>query len=377
MTWVYPTDQARVTTRLGVESAFFWVSTVFLAGAAASAIAHAVITGGLLWPTLVGLVGLWALLVLAARWPDVPVSLVVIALAAGTAVVWMLIATLPSGSGEFVPLAALITTTALGTILDRWTGAIGTLVGYGLAAGAVAVAGGAFVVAALVVAVCVAAYNAMLTFARNEGRSVSARLDAAGLTEIASSERRTLELRSRALVHDTVLGELAAIGLMDPGPLSSGARASIRASLDAVRLPTGVDEDASTPSAAIASLLRRMAKLGVEVTLTGDPSALDLLAPDARDALVLAMDQALVNVATHAGTPRAELSVIHSGESVVVTIVDDGVGFDQDAVAHDRFGFRESIRGRVEAAGGSARILSKPGHGTSIVLMCDIPEVSA
>jgi signal transduction histidine kinase len=120
-----------------------------------------------------------------------------------------------------------------------------------------------------------------------------------------------------------------------------------------------------------------MSKLGVEVTLSGDPGALELLAADARDALVLAIDQALVNVATHAGTPRAELSVIHSGESVVVTIVDDGVGFDQDAVAHDRFGFRESIRGRVEAAGGSARILSKPGHGTSIVLMCDIPEVSA
>jgi signal transduction histidine kinase len=374
MTWVYPTDQARVTTRLGVESAFFWVSTVFLGGAAVSVIAHTIITGSSIWVTLAGLVGLWALLVLGERWSAIPVPLTGIVLVAGAVLVWMLITTLPVGSSEFVPLAALITTTALGTILDRWTGAIGTLVGYGLAVGAVFVAGGPFIVAPLVVAVCVAAYSAMLTFARGEGRSVSARLDAAGLTEIASSERRTLELRSRALVHDTVLGELAAIGLMDPGPLSSGARASIRSSLDSVRLPTGVDDDASTPSAAIASLLERMSRLGVEVTLSGDPGALDLLAPDARDALVLAIDQALVNVATHAGTPRAELSVIHSGESVVVTIVDDGVGFDQDAVAHDRFGFRESIRGRVEAAGGSARILSKPGHGTSIVLMCDLPK---
>jgi signal transduction histidine kinase len=377
MTWVYPTDQARVTTRLGVESAFFWVSTVFLGGAAISAIAHTIVTGSAVWATLAGLVGLWALLVLGERWSAIPVPLIGVVLVMGAVLVWMLVATLPAGSSEFVPLAALIATTALGMILDRWSGTVGTLVGYGLAAGAVFVAGGTFDVAALVVAVCVAAYNAMLTFARGEGRSVSARLDAAGLTEIASSERRTLELRSRALVHDTVLGELAAIGLMDPGPLSPGARASIRASLDAVRLPTGVDDGTSTPSAAIASLLERMSKLGVEVTLSGDPGALDLLAPDARDALVLAMDQALVNVATHARTPRAELSIIHSGESVVVTIVDDGVGFDQDAVAHDRFGFRESIRGRVEAAGGSARILSKPGHGTSIVLMCDIPEVSA
>jgi signal transduction histidine kinase len=374
MTWVYPTDQARVTTRLGVESAFFWVSTVFLGGAAISVIAHTIITGSAVWATLGGLVGLWALLTLGERWSTMPALLTGVVLVVGAVLVWMLVATLPAGSSEFVPLSALITATALGTILDRWTGAIGTLVGYGLAVGAVGVAGGPFVVAPLVVAVCVAAYNAMLAFARGEGRSVSARLDAAGLTEIASSERRTLELRSRALVHDTVLGELAAIGLMEPGPLSSGARASIRASLDAVRLPTGVDDDASTPSAAIASLLGRMSKLGVEVTLSGDPGALELLAADARDALVLAIDQALVNVATHAGTPRAELSVIHSGESVVVTIVDDGVGFDQDAVAHDRFGFRESIRGRVEAAGGSARILSKPGHGTSIVLMCDIPE---
>jgi len=111
----------------------------------------------------------------------------------------------------------------------------------------------------------------------------------------------------------------------------------------------------------------------VTVTVSGDPGVLDLLSDAARDALLLATHQALVNVASHSGSDHAELSLSASGTSVIAMIVDDGIGFDSSAVPEDRFGFRESIRGRVEAAGGTARIMSSPGFGTSVILVFEVP----
>jgi signal transduction histidine kinase len=47
---------------------------------------------------------------------------------------------------------------------------------------------------------------------------------------------------------------------------------------------------------------------------------------------------------------------------------DRGVGFDPDAVAADRRGVAESIRGRMERVGGTAKIVSAPGEGTEVEL---------
>jgi signal transduction histidine kinase len=47
---------------------------------------------------------------------------------------------------------------------------------------------------------------------------------------------------------------------------------------------------------------------------------------------------------------------------------DRGAGFDPEAVAADRRGVAESIRGRMERVGGTARIVSVPGEGTEVEL---------
>jgi signal transduction histidine kinase len=69
------------------------------------------------------------------------------------------------------------------------------------------------------------------------------------------------------------------------------------------------------------------------------------------------------------------------GESdhLVLTIVDDGVGFDVDAVWGRGLGLI-SMRERLEALGGSIEIRSKPGSGTSIevrVLLLATQETDA
>ena len=49
-------------------------------------------------------------------------------------------------------------------------------------------------------------------------------------------------------------------------------------------------------------------------------------------------------------------------------MTDQGKGFDLDKVAPDRKGIAESIKSRVENAGGTVEINSEPGDGTEVVL---------
>jgi len=65
-----------------------------------------------------------------------------------------------------------------------------------------------------------------------------------------------------------------------------------------------------------------------------------------------------------------EVSVfLDAGEAGISLYVRDrGVGFDPTAVAGDRQGLAESIRGRMERVGGAARIDSVPGEGTDVEL---------
>jgi signal transduction histidine kinase len=48
---------------------------------------------------------------------------------------------------------------------------------------------------------------------------------------------------------------------------------------------------------------------------------------------------------------------------------DRGPGFDLAEVPEDRLGVRESIIGRMERHGGSARVRSAPGEGTEVRLL--------
>jgi signal transduction histidine kinase len=78
--------------------------------------------------------------------------------------------------------------------------------------------------------------------------------------------------------------------------------------------------------------------------------------------------EALRNIARHAGTGQAELAVTGDAGWAVVKITDHGRGFDPAAVPVSRRGIRESIIGRMLAAGGQATIASQPGAGTTVTL---------
>jgi signal transduction histidine kinase len=89
------------------------------------------------------------------------------------------------------------------------------------------------------------------------------------------------------------------------------------------------------------------------------------------DALTGASREALNNIAAHADTDRAWLTVVAEngdGEPVVtVTITDRGRGFDLSANPPGR-GIVHSIQGRLAEIGGTAAIHSHPGEGTRVDL---------
>jgi len=86
------------------------------------------------------------------------------------------------------------------------------------------------------------------------------------------------------------------------------------------------------------------------------------------DQLVACVGEALRNVERHAGTGQAEVTVTGGEGWAVVTISDRGCGFDPSATPPSRRGIRESITGRMLAAGGRAAIASRPGAGTTVTV---------
>ena len=85
-------------------------------------------------------------------------------------------------------------------------------------------------------------------------------------------------------------------------------------------------------------------------------------------ALVQASREAMVNAAKHAQV--AEVSVYAEVEpaQVHVFVRDRGAGFDPAAVAADRHGLADSIRGRMERHGGTVTLRTAPGEGTEVQL---------
>jgi signal transduction histidine kinase len=86
------------------------------------------------------------------------------------------------------------------------------------------------------------------------------------------------------------------------------------------------------------------------------------------DQLVACVGEALRNVERHAGTGQAEVTVTGGAGWAVVKITDRGRGFDPAATPPSRRGIRESITGRMLAAGGRAAIASRPGAGTTVTV---------
>lgn len=293
----------------------------------------------------------------------------------------------PGGSSSVLLSFVKVAVAIIGSMAERWTaGPLGTLLGFVLAEACVALgvsaagAGGGWTIdyGAMITVVGVSLGQVLVGNARLRGRATASALSEASAADDLMREREALEIRSRALVHDTILNELAVLATTTPGPLSPRAVDQLQRSLELVQAGDLRVVSAPTMTGELLQVVEQFRQAGLDVQVSGDPAALDGLDLEVAQAVTLAVEQCLVNVVRHAQTESAELVVTRDGRDVSVMIIDGGAGFDPGAVAPERLGLAASVRGRIESVGGSVRIWSRPGSGTSILLsLSPEPRASA
>ncbi len=182
------------------------------------------------------------------------------------------------------------------------------------------------------------------------------------------SERVRQEERAEvaAHLHDSVLQTLALIQRSDdPHRMAMLARhqeSELRDWLYGAAPLDGVDL-VSTALKQAASRVEGDFQIPVDVVTVGD-RAID----EHTRALVAAATEAMVNAAKHSGAERMSLFMEVDDGAVEVYVTDQGSGFDPGSVPADRKGIAESIRSRMEKAGGEAFIESQEREGTEVVL---------
>lgn len=128
--------------------------------------------------------------------------------------------------------------------------------------------------------------------------------------------------------------------------------------------------------ASLAQLLARFeARKGVTVAFERDAGA-DALADSRAEALYRIVEEALHNVDRHAGATRVDGAARivrrptagpEGADVLVVTIADDGGGFEIDAPRPGHYGLR-GMREQAELIGARLDIASRPGEGTRVTI---------
>jgi signal transduction histidine kinase len=182
--------------------------------------------------------------------------------------------------------------------------------------------------------------------------------DAERAERIRTQERADFAAR----VHDSVLQTLA---LIQRNP-DDARRVAQLARRQERELRTLIYPDRAAEGSTLADAVETAAAeveelhgVRVDVVRTGD-APLD----DRTRVLVLAAREAMTNAAKHSGVDDVSVFMEASDGHVALYVRDRGAGFDPAAVASDRRGISDSIQGRMERVGGTARIVSSPGEGT-------------
>ena len=198
--------------------------------------------------------------------------------------------------------------------------------------------------------------------------------------ERRASETEAQRRQSARLLHDTVLATLTLLAHSGVGvapdamkqQAADDARLLRQLRLGTVPMPTAsggynlepVDE--TLLGTTLESLKQRFGRMGLEVSWHGTGQV--LLPSDVLDAFLLALAECLENVRRHAGVTDAHVTITDDDTTVRAMVTDSGVGFDIKNVDAARLGLKDSVVGRLKEVGGSARLFSAAGAGTTVVL---------
>jgi signal transduction histidine kinase len=134
-------------------------------------------------------------------------------------------------------------------------------------------------------------------------------------------------------------------------------------------IPVAPTEDAILGTT-LESVKQRFGRIGLEVSWHGTGQV--LLPSDVLDAFLLALAECLENVRRHAGVTEAHVTITDDETTVRAMVTDSGVGFDVKDIDSARLGLKDSVIARLGEVGGTARLFSAPGAGTTVVL--EVPK---
>ncbi len=200
--------------------------------------------------------------------------------------------------------------------------------------------------------------------------------------ELQTSRQRLVDLqdeRRRVLerdIHDGAQQHLVALAvnlrlaqtLSDKDPerareiLAAQAQATDDAVETLVRLSRGIYPPLLVEQGLIAALEAVAVTSPVPVTVT--TSGVGRLPANLEATAYFACLEALQNAVKHAGATSVRITVRGEAQAVSLSVCDDGVGFDVDAVTPGAG--LANLRDRVESVGGSFTTESEPGAGTQV-----------
>ena len=194
---------------------------------------------------------------------------------------------------------------------------------------------------------------------------------------------RNIERREHErLVHDTVLNTLTSVARAG-GDAVAEVVARCRQDVALMEAALSADDTAPVPaepgrhlggdlSGEVRAVVAVMRDRGLTVHLEARDAASAVVPAPVVRAIANAVREALSNVAAHAGTGEAWVTVrsaaLPGDAGLLVVIRDRGAGFDPARVDQARLGLRRSITERTAECGGQATIRSAPGQGTEVSL---------
>ncbi len=202
--------------------------------------------------------------------------------------------------------------------------------------------------------------------------------------ERQASETEAQRRQGARLLHDTVLATLTMLAHSGVGVAADALQQQARDDARLLRqlrlgaTPTPQSSggytlepvEESALGTTLESVKQRFGRMGLEVSWHGTGQV--LLPSDVLDAFLLALAECLENVRRHSGVTDAHVTITEDDRIVRAMVTDAGVGFDIKDIDEARMGFKDSVVGRLKEVGGSARLFSAKGSGTTVVL--EVPK---
>jgi signal transduction histidine kinase len=186
-------------------------------------------------------------------------------------------------------------------------------------------------------------------------------------------ERRRIERN----IHDGAQQELVALvaklgmirgkarqGAVEPGDLDELQEEAQRILSDLRDLAQGIHPSVLTDGGILEAVEERCSHLPLEIVIDAPPAIrFERFSDDIEGAAYFFVVEALTNVMKHASASRAWVTISDDGTNLTMAVRDDGTGFDP---GHTPLNGLAGLTDRVQALGGSVRVVSSSGSGTKV-----------